>query len=108
MIDFGKYDRRCKFISLGAVSDGAGGFLPSETVELETFCRVIQLSGTSNIEQAQLGLPKTYTLGIQYRNGFEPNTSLMIDYDGNRHKITGVDLNSERQRKEWVITMVRS
>lgn len=108
MIDFGKYDAKCTFKNLGANGDGYGGFVPVDTVVLTTFCRALQVSGSSNIEQAQLGLPKTYTIGVQYRANFTPDTKLRVTYDGFDHKITGVELKNERQRREWVITMVRN
>lgn len=108
MIDFGKYDRKCKFKNLGANGDGYGGYIPVDTVALDTFCRSIQISGSNNIEQAQLGLPKTYRIGVQYRANFTPDTGLVVEYDGFDHKINGVELNGERQRMEWIITMIRN
>jgi SPP1 family predicted phage head-tail adaptor len=107
MIEFGKYDRKCKFKTLGNASDGAGGFLPTETVVLETFCRAVQMRGGNNIEVAQLGLPKTYQIGIQYRSGFNPDVNVILEYDGFDHTIKGVELNAERQRKEWILTLIR-
>lgn len=108
MIDFGKYDRKCQFIELGQVSDGYQGFTPNRTTILSTFCRVVQLSGSNNIEQAQLGLPKTYKIAIQYRAGFNPGVNVILHYDGFDHTIKSVVLNSERTRKEWILTIVRN
>ena len=108
MIDFGKYDRKIKFINLGTVSDGSGGFIPTPTIQLETFARVEQMKGNNNLEQAQLGLPQTYKVGVQFRDGFFPNVSQIIQYDGYDHKILSVEVKNERMRKEFIITMVRN
>ena len=108
MIQFGKYDRKCKFVNLGAVEDGAGGYIPERNTFLETFCRTVQMSGSNDLEQAQLGLPKTYKLAIQYRSGFEPDVNVILEYDGFDHMIKSVELNAERQRKEWIMTIVRT
>ena len=108
MTDFGKYDRKCKFVSLGQTPDGFGGFVPARSTILQTFCRVVQMSGTNNIEAAQLGLPKTYQIGIQYREGFSPGVNVILAYDGNDHTIKSVVLNEERKRSEWILTLVRN
>lgn len=108
MIDFGKYDRKCKFVNLGSQSDGYGGFTPVKTTVLDTFCRAIQMSGSNNIEQAQLGLPKTYQIGVQYRSGFNPDVNVVVEYDGFDHIIKSVELNQERMRREWILTLVRN
>jgi SPP1 family predicted phage head-tail adaptor len=108
MINFGKYDRKCKFFSLGTTSDGYGGNIPQRILLLDTFCRAVQMSGNSNIEVAQLGLPKTYQIGIMYRTGFNPGVNAIVEYDGFDHTIKAVVLNEERQRKEWILTLVRS
>lgn len=107
MINFGLYDRKCKFKTLGALPDEAGGYIPFEVVVLETFCRVIQIKGSNSLEQAQLGLPKTYQIAIQYRAGFNPDVNIILEYDGFDHMIKSVVLNDERQRKEYILTLVR-
>lgn len=108
MINFGSYDRKLKFKSLGSDPDGYGGSIPVETVILETFCRVVQMSSSENIEQAQLGLPKTYQVGVQYRAGFNPGVNAVVEYDGHDHIIKSVVIKAERMRKEWILTLVRN
>ena len=107
MINFGQYDRKCKFKTLGTAEDGAGGYIPTETTVLDTFCRAIQMKGSNSLEQAQLGLPKTYQIAIQYRAGFNPDVNVVLEYDGYDHMIKSVVLNDERQRKEYILTLVR-
>ena len=108
MIDFGKYDRRCKFFSLGSEGDGYGGNIPTKSLILATYCRAVQMSGGSNIEVAQLGLPKTFRVGVQQRAGFIPSVSMIVEYDGFDHKISGVETKDERQGREWILTLVRN
>lgn len=108
MINFGSYSERISFISFGTTSDGAGGYIPSELVELSTFARVIQSKSGNDIESLQLSLPKTYVIGVQWRSGFIPNETMQILYRNSKHKIVNVFLNDERQRKEWIISMVKS
>jgi hypothetical protein len=66
------------------------------------------MSGSQNIEVAQLGLPKTYKIAIQFRKSFRPSVKVRVQYDGFDHMIKSVELNNERQRKEWIITLVRN
>jgi len=106
MINFGRYDRKCSFINFGSDPDGFGGFIPTENLVLSTFCRSIQIRGGSNIESLQLEFPNTYKIGVQVRYGFTPSVEMQIQYNGFNHKITGVFLSSERQYKEWEITMI--
>jgi len=107
MTNFGKYDRKCKFKTLGTVSDEAGGYIPNYTTVLETFCRAVQIKGSNTLEAAQLGLPKTYQIAIQYRVGFNPDVNVVLEYDGYDHMIKSVVLNGERMRQEYILTLVR-
>ena len=108
MINFGKYSEKVFFISFGSTSDGAGGFIPTETIESFTFARIYQSKGGNDIESLQLELPKTYVMGIQWRSGFEPNESMQVAYRSYFHKIVGVFLNDERNRREWIVTIQKT
>jgi hypothetical protein len=66
------------------------------------------MSGGNSIEVFQLGLPKTYQIGIMYRAGFNPGVNAIVEYDGFDHTIKAVVMNEERMRKEWVLTLVRN
>jgi SPP1 family predicted phage head-tail adaptor len=108
MIQFGKYDRKIQFVHFGQVSDGYGGYTPTETVLLSTLSDVKQLRGTNDLEQAQLGLPKTFVFKVQFRAGFEPNQAMQIKYQGINHVIKGVEVIQERNFREWWITATRN
>lgn len=108
MINFGKYTEKVSFISFGTNADGAGGYVPFKTTQLTTFARIYQSKGSNDIESLQLQLPKTYVMGIQWRSGFEPNESMQVAYRGFYHKINGVFLNDERNKKEWIVTIAKT
>tara|TARA_R110000772_G_scaffold145504_1_gene255491 strand:+ start:32100 stop:32495 length:396 start_codon:yes stop_codon:yes gene_type:complete len=108
MIQFGKYDQKVTFVSMGTTSDGYGGYVPTEADVLTTFARVKQMKGGNDLEAAQLELPKTYILGIQYRAGFTPNEALIVKYRDILHTIKSVEIRTERMQREWIITMVKS
>jgi head-tail adaptor len=107
MINFGQYTERLKFRTFQNVPDGYGGFVPIFVDILTTNARIVQVGKARDLESLQITLPKTYTVGVQVRSGFEPNETMMIDYKGYLHNITGIQLNDERMRPEWVISMVR-
>jgi len=107
-INFGAYDQSVTFQSFGSTDDGYGGSLVTWTTVLTTFARVIQVRADNRIESAQLTLPKTYRIGIQWRSTFVPYESMQVLYKGAYHKITGVSIIEERMRKEYIITMVRT
>jgi head-tail adaptor len=108
MINFGQYTERLKFRTFQNVPDGYGGFVPIFVDILTTNARIVQVGKGRDLESLQITLPKTYTVGVQVRSGFEPNETMMIDYKGFLHNITGIQLNDERMRPEWIISMVRS
>jgi len=108
MINFGKYTERVSFITNGQSPDGYGGFVPTPTVEATTSARLIQSRGSNSIESLQLKLPKTYIMGIQWRSGFEPQESQQVVYRDELHEINGVVLNDERNRKEWIVTLIKT
>lgn len=106
MINLGKYDQKVTFVTFGNHPDGFGGTIVTETTVLSTFARVRQLQGSNDLEQAQMTLPKTYQVGIQIRQGFEPNTAMQVKYRGVNYKINGVEKREERDVREWVLTVV--
>ncbi|MGL4497512.1 MAG: hypothetical protein ACRCU2_00490 [Planktothrix sp.] len=90
------------------MGDTYAGTIPGRTLILSTFCRAVQMSGGSNIEVAQLGLPKTYRIGVQQRKGFTPGVNMVVEYDGFDHKISSIEVKDERQGREWILTLVRN
>jgi SPP1 family predicted phage head-tail adaptor len=105
MINFGKYDQKVAFVSFQNVSDGAGGTTPTATTALTTFASVTQTRGTSGLESGEMVLPNTYNVAIQYRVSFVPSEIYQIYYRNRYYKITSVQLDDQRQHKEYIIRM---
>jgi SPP1 family predicted phage head-tail adaptor len=106
MINFGKYDQKVEFITFQAVTDGAGGTIISPSTSLSTFASVKQTNGKNSLEAGEMVLPNTYTIAIQHRVTFIPSENYQVYYRNRYYKITGVQLNDERQHKEYIINMV--
>ena len=108
MIQFGKYDRKISFISFSDIDDGYSGSYPLPVIVLSTLSNVSQLRGSSSIESAQLELPKTYVFKVQFRSGFNPDESMQILYQGITHVIKGIEIQDQRNTREWIITAIRT
>jgi len=106
MINFGKYDQKVSFVTFQSVTDGAGGTTPTPSTTLTTFASVRQTNAGNLLESGEMVLPNTYQIAIQYRNSFVPNESYQVLYDSRYHKILGVQLNEQRQHKEYILTIV--
>lgn len=106
MINFGKYDQKVEFVSFQAVSDGAGGTTVNPATRLSTYASVKQTNGGNALEAGEMVLPNTYTITIQHRVSFIPSENYQVFYRSKYYKITGVQLNDERQHKEYIINMV--
>lgn len=106
MINFGKYDQKVTFVNFQSVSDGAGGTTPTPLTSVITFASVKQIRGVDGLESNQMVLPNTYEIRIQYRTSFTPDLIYQIIYKTKYHKIIGIKVEEQRQKKEYVITMV--
>jgi SPP1 family predicted phage head-tail adaptor len=106
MINFGKYDQKVEFVSFQTISDGAGGTTVTPATSLSTFASVKQTRAGNALEAGEMVLPNTYQIAIQYRVSFVPSENYQVFYRSKYYKITGVQLNDERQHKEYIINMV--
>ena len=99
----GRYDQKISFISEGTTADNYGGTTPTETIELETFASIKQMSQSKTIEQSQLGLPATYKVSVQYRSGFTPTVAMRVVWRNARYNITTTpEVENVRIQREWV------
>ena len=99
----GRYDQKISFISEGTTADNYGGTTPTETIELETFASIKQMSQSKTIEQSQLGLPATYKVSVQYRSGFTPTVAMRVIWRNVRYNIiTTPEVENVRIQREWV------
>lgn len=106
MINFGKYDQKVEFITFSPVTDGAGGTIISPATSLSTFASVNQTNGGNALEAGEMVLPNTYTIAIQYRVSFVPSENYQVYYRNRYYKIIGVQLDEQRQHKEYIIRMI--
>lgn len=106
MINFGKYDQKVEFITFSPVTDGAGGTIISPSTSLSTFASVTQTRGGNALEAGEMVLPNTLQIAIQYRVSFIPSENYQVYYRNRYYKITGVQLDEQRQHKEYIINMV--
>ena len=106
MINFGKYDQKVEFITFSPLSDGAGGTQIIPGVSLQTFASVKQTNGGNALEAGEMVLPNTYTIAIQHRVSFIPSENYQVYYRNRYYKIIGVQLDEQRQHKEYIIKMV--
>jgi hypothetical protein len=106
---FGKYDQKIQFVSFGKVSNGSGGYIPTEKTDLVTFARIDQLRVRADVEQAQKQLPATYRVGVIARNGFNPTVKNVIKWRGEAYQIISTpQVESVRLHKEWIFDIIRS
>jgi len=99
----GKYDQRIQFITEGAVSDGAGGTIPSTIDLLNTWARIEQLKASRDIAQAQMNLPAIYRVGVQARKGFAPQENSLIRWQNKVYMIISSPVVDDvRLNKEWI------
>jgi SPP1 family predicted phage head-tail adaptor len=106
MINFGKYDQKVEFITFSPVTDGAGGTIISPSTSLSTFASVTQTRGGNGLEAGEMVLPNTLQIAIQHRVSFIPSENYQVYYRNRYYKITGVQLDEQRQHKEYIINMV--
>jgi SPP1 family predicted phage head-tail adaptor len=106
MINFGKYDQKVEFVTFSPVTDGAGGTIISPSTSLSTFASVKQTRGGNALEAGEMLLPNTYQIAIQHRVSFIPSENYQVYYRNRYYKITGVQLDEQRQHKEYIINMV--
>lgn len=102
----GRKDQRVTFQESQFVDDGGGGTIPTVTDVLTTFASVEQVKAGNDIETAQLTLPKTYLIKINYRSSFEPKVDNYIIYKNDKLVIKGVNQNDQRQIREYWITAI--
>lgn len=106
---FGKYDQKIQFVSFGQISDGAGGYIPDEVVDLTTFARIDQLKVSADLEQSQMQLPETYRVRMMVRSGFNPTVKNMIKWRDDLFEISNApQVEGVRLQKEWIFDIIRS
>lgn len=103
----GKLKKGVKFFEYQKVSDGAAGYVPSDTklIRLKTFAEITQIKATRTAENLQETINSVFTLSLRQRANFYPKSDYIVEWDGRICNITGVDQDVKRE-KYWVITVV--
>lgn len=105
-MNLGRYDQKIKFITEGTQDDGYSGTIPQEIEVLETFAAITQLSQSRSIEQAQLGLPATFVVNVQYREGFTPTVDMRVVWKEEKYNIiTTPEVSDVRMQREWTFSI---
>lgn len=78
----GSFDQKIQFVSEGKVSDGKGGYIPQEIVELSTYAAIEQLKQSRSLEQVQMKLPSAYRVSIHARESFTPTVGKKVKWRG--------------------------
>lgn len=93
-------NEKIQFISEGTISDGAGGYIVSEIVELETFAQIKQLKKSRELDKAQMQLPSIFEVRIYDRKDFEVKTSHRVKWRGKIYNIASTpEIDDVRARR---------
>lgn len=104
-----KFNEKIQFISEGTESDGAGGFIPSEKIELSTFAFIEQLKRNRDIEQAQLKLDAVYRVRMYDRKSLTITTKMRVKWNNMFYNIISTpEVDDVRMSRFLVFDMIKS
>ena len=88
MLKLGDLDQRIEFFEEQSIQDDSGNYVVTSVSVLKTFAKIEQLKQSRKLEDAQLKFPSTYNVTILNREGFFPNTSMVIKWRNDTYNIT--------------------
>ena len=88
MLKLGDLDQRIEFFEEQSIQDDSGNYVVTDVSVLRTFAKIEQLKQSRRLEDAQLKFPSTYDVTILNREGFFPNTNMIIKWRGDTYNIT--------------------
>ncbi len=88
MLRLGDLDQRIEFFEEQSIQDDSGNYVVTDVSVLRTFAKIEQLKQSRRLEDAQLKFPSTYNVTILNREGFFPNTNMIIKWRNNTYNIT--------------------
>ena len=71
-----------------SIQDDSGNYVVTSVSVLKTFAKIEQLRQSRRLEDAQLKFPSTYDVTILNREGFFPNTNMIVKWRGDTYNIT--------------------
>ena len=88
MLKLGDLDQRIEFFEEQSIQDDSGNYVVTDISVLKTFAKIEQLKQSRKLEDAQLKFPSTYNVTILNREGFFPNTNMVIKWRNDTYNIT--------------------
>lgn len=88
MLKLGDLDQRIEFFEEQSIQDDSGNYVVTSASVLRTFAKIEQLKQSRKLEDAQLKFPSTYNVTILNREGFFPNTNMIIKWRNDTYNIT--------------------
>ena len=88
MLMLGDLDQRIEFFEEQSIQDDSGNYVVTDVSVLRTFAKIEQLKQSRRLEDAQLKFPSTYNVTILNRDGFFPNTNMIIKWRNDTYNIT--------------------
>ena len=88
MLKLGDLDQRIEFFEEQSIQDDSGNYVVTSVSVLKTFAKIEQLRQSRRLEDAQLKFPSTYNVTILNREGFFPNTNMIIKWRNDTYNIT--------------------
>jgi SPP1 family predicted phage head-tail adaptor len=88
MLKLGDLDQRIEFFEEQSTQDDSGNNVVTDVSVLKTFAKIEQLKQSRRLEDAQLKFPSTYDVTILNREGFFPNTNMVVKWRGDTYNIT--------------------
>ena len=88
MLKLGDLDQRIEFFEEQSTQDDSGNYVVTDVSVLKTFAKIEQLKQSRRLEDAQLKFPSTYNVTILNREGFFPDTNMIIKWRNDTYNIT--------------------
>lgn len=88
MLKLGDLDQRIEFFTEQSTQDDSGNYVVTSVSILRTFAKIEQLKQSRRLEDIQLKFPSTYNVTILNRDGFFPNTDMVIKWQNDTYNIT--------------------
>ena len=88
MLKLGDLDQRIEFFEEQSIQDDSGNYVVVGVSVLSTFAKIEQLKQSRRLEDAQLKFPSTYNVTILNREGFFPNTNMIIQWRSDTYNVT--------------------
>ena len=88
MLKLGDLDQRIEFFEEQSIQDDSGNYVVTSVSVLKTFAKIEQLKQSRQLEDAQLKFTSTYNVTILNRDGFFPNTNMVIKWRNDTYNVT--------------------